>query len=395
MSNVALIPVRGGSKSIPLKNIKPICGKPLVYWTAKAACECSYIDEVYIATDSDDIRNAVYVFSNEEVEAFAKLKVIDRSAENSSDTASTESVMLEFANKYMFDNIVLIQATSPLLTKDDLDGGFELYNSDNTDSVLSVVRQKRFLWGTDEKGVSYPNNYDVYNRPRRQDFAGYLMENGAFYIISKANLLESNNRLCGNIKAYIMPEDTAVEIDEPEDFLILEMLMKKRFGKTSAKFSKNPEIKMVLTDCDGCLTDGGMYYSEKGDELKKFNTRDGVGFKMLRERGILTGIVTSEDVDLNRRRAEKLKLDILEAGCKDKVSAIERICEEKGIDLQNVCYIGDDINDVGILKLVGFGCCPSDGMIEAKKAAKFVAKKKGGEGVLREVAELIIYNSSK
>ena len=114
--NVAFIPVRGGSKSIPLKNIKPICGKPLVYWTVKAACGCKYIDRVYIATDSDKIRETVEEFkSGVESDVFSKAEVIGRSAESASDTASTEFAMLEFASNYEFDNIVLVQATSPLL----------------------------------------------------------------------------------------------------------------------------------------------------------------------------------------------------------------------------------------------------------------------------------------
>ena len=125
--NVAFIPVRGGSKSIPFKNIKTICGRPLVYWTIKAACECSYIDAVYVATDSDKVREAVIQLQNESRDLFHKMKVIGRSSETASDTASTESAMLEFASKYDFDNIVLIQATSPLLTADDLAGGFELF----------------------------------------------------------------------------------------------------------------------------------------------------------------------------------------------------------------------------------------------------------------------------
>ena len=131
--NVAFIPVRGGSKSIPLKNIKPICGKPLVYWTVKAACCCKYIDKVYVATDSDKIRETVEHFqSSIEANIFSKAVVIDRSAESASDTASTEFVMLEFAGKYEFDNIVLIQATSPLLQVSDLDRGFEEFDKPGT-----------------------------------------------------------------------------------------------------------------------------------------------------------------------------------------------------------------------------------------------------------------------
>ena len=386
--NVAFIPVRGGSKSIPLKNIKPISGKPLVYWTVKAACGCKYIDKVYVATDSDKIRETVESFkSGTEAELFSKAQVIGRSAESASDTASTESAMLEFAENYEFDNIVLVQATSPLLMSEDLERGFEAFAEEGTDSVLSTVRQKRFHWGNDGNGFAHPTNYDVFHRPRRQEFDGYLVENGAFYITSKTDLLKTKNRGSGNIKAIEMNEDTFFEIDEPSDWVIIEALMKKN-GITAPK--EVPEIKMFLTDCDGCLTDGGMYYSEHGDELKKFNTRDGMGFALLQKKGIITGIITSEDVDLNRRRAEKLKLDILESGCKDKVAAVKRICLERGIDLENVAYVGDDINDLEVVKMVGLGCCPADAMPEVREAAKYVTKVQGGEGVIREVSELLL-----
>mgnify|MGYP003176933237 FL=1 len=385
--NVAFIPVRGGSKSIPLKNIKPISGRPLVYWTVKAACGCKYIDKVYVATDSGIIKETVESFkTGVEADLFAKAEIIGRSAESASDTASTEFAMLEFAENYEFDNIVLVQATSPLLQSADLDRGFEAFDEEDTDSVLSVVPQKRFHWANDERGFTHPTNYDVFHRPRRQEFDGYLVENGAFYITTKEDLIKSQNRVSGNIKAVEMNEDTFFEIDEPSDWVIIEALMRKNGIAAPVEI---PKIKMFLTDCDGCLTDGGMYYSEHGDELKKFNTRDGMGFALLRQKGIITGIITSENVDLNRRRAEKLKLDILEAGCKDKVAAVKRICQERSIDLSNVCYIGDDVNDLEVIKMVGIGCCPADAMPEVKEAAKYVAKAKGGEGVIREVVELL------
>jgi len=386
--NIAFIPVRGGSKSIPLKNIKLICGKPLVYWTVKAACGCKYIDKVYVATDSDKIKETVETFkTGAEADFFSKTEVVGRSAESASDTASTESAMLEFARNYDFDNIVLIQATSPLLQASDLDRGFEAFASDDVDSVLSVVPQKRFHWGNDEFGYAHPTNYDVFHRPRRQEFDGYLVENGAFYITSKTDLLKSQNRVSGNIKAVEMNEDTFFEIDETSDWIIIEALMKKNGMSAQTEV---PKIKMFLTDCDGCLTDGGMYYSEKGDELKKFNTRDGMGFALLRQKGIVTGIITSENVDLNRRRAEKLKLDIFEPGCKDKLSLIKRICQDRGVFLSEVCYIGDDINDIPVLQAVGFACCPSDAMPQVKNVANYVSKAPGGFGVIREVVEMIL-----
>ena len=384
--NAAFIPVRGGSKSIPLKNIKPIMGRPLVYWTVKAACESHNIDTVYIATDSEQIKLVVEKIRKEEPEeCFSKIRVIGRSEESASDTASTEFAMLEFANQYMFDNIILIQATSPMLTSEDIDRGFDVFK--DADSVLSVVRQKRFLWNRDENGIARPTNYDVFHRPRRQEFDGYLVENGAFYITSRKLLLDSGNRVSGRIKAVEMDEDTFFEIDEISDWVIIEALMKKRGYATDDPI---PEIKLFLTDCDGCLTDGGMYYSELGDELKKFNTRDGMAFSLLKKRGILTGIITGESVELNRRRAQKLHLDFLESGCQDKLSAIKRISETCGIDLANTCYIGDDLNDIEAIKAVGFGCCPADAMEEVQEEADYIAKSKGGSGVIREICRLIL-----
>ncbi len=385
--NVAFIPVRGGSKSIPLKNIKLICGKPLVYWTLKAACLCSYIDIVYVSTDSNVIKETVELFlKGNESRIFEKVRVIDRSIESALDTASTEFAMLEFAERYEFDNIALIQATSPMLKPEDLNGGFELFFSDKTDSVLSTVRQYRFIWDKDKDGNVMPNNYDVFKRPRRQDFEGFLMENGAFYITSREALLETQNRISGNIKAYEMSEDSAFEIDEENDWIIVESLMKKNGFENQLQI---PEIKMFLTDCDGCLTDSGMYYSEFGDELKKFNTKDGVGFSILREKGIITGIITSENVKLNRRRADKLKLNILEAGCTNKIDTIKRLCKQYNISLDNVVYVGDDINDLEVIKMVGFGCCPADAATIVKEHAKYITYVKGGEGVIREIVELI------
>jgi N-acylneuraminate cytidylyltransferase len=220
MRNVAFIPVRGGSKSIPLKNIKELCGKPLVYWTVKAANDCAYIDRVYVSTDSPAIAETVEGFS------LKKVEVIGRSGHTATDTASTESAMLEFAVNYEFDNIALIQATSPMLTSRDLNKGFEIFSEDGTDSVLSAVRQKRFNWTVNEDGYAKPLNYDIYHRPRRQDFAGYLVENGAFYITSRERLIDTENRMSGNIKIAEMSEETFYEIDEQSDWNIVEHLMK-------------------------------------------------------------------------------------------------------------------------------------------------------------------------
>ncbi len=385
--NVALIPVRGGSKSVPLKNIKEILGQPLVYWTVKAASECRCIDKVYVSTDSEKIRDVVNNFKEKELDLFGKVEVIGRSKESASDTASTEFAMLEFAAGHDFENIVLIQATSPLLTSDDLEGGFQLLKSPNTDSVLSCVRQYRFLWEENDEGEVYPWNYDLGHRPRRQEFPGYLMENGAFYITSRERLLKEKKRISGKIKAYEMNEDTAFEIDEPRDWVIVESLMKRYQVK---KNGNETAVKMFLTDCDGCLTDGGMYYSEKGDELKKFHTRDGMGFALLKERGILTGIITGEKSDIVKRRARKLQIDEVHQGVKNKLETIERLAAKYHVSLEEIAYVGDDVNDREALEKVGFSCTVNNASEEMTEKVNYVSKRNGGEGAVREIIDRIL-----
>lgn len=381
--NVAFIPVRGGSKSIPLKNIKHICGKPLVYWVTRAANECRFIDKIYIATDNCEIKQTVENF------LFDKVEVIGRTQASAVDTASTELAMLEFAEQYVFENIVLIQATSPLLKSLDLDKGFEIFNSNHVDSVISVVKQKRFNWEIKQDGFAYPTNYDIFYRPRRQEFEGYYVENGAFYITTRTALIKNKNRISGNIMPAIMDESSFFEIDEPSDWVIVENLLKR-------SLSINPEInrniKLFMTDCDGCLTDGGMYYSESGDELKKFNAKDGMGFKLLHENGIKTGIITGENVELNYRRACKIKADYIYCGITDKLEVLKKLCKELNIGLDNIAYVGDDINDIDVIKSVGYGCCVNDSIELLKQYADYISSKNGGAGAVRDCIDTILMN---
>ncbi len=221
--NIAFIPVRGGSKSIPLKNIKLLNNKPLVYWTATAACEAKCVDKVIIATDSKEIKDIALSFG------FPKLEVYDRNPQNAQDTSSTESVMLEYieeANLDSKDMFILIQATSPLLKSEYIDGMVEKLQNSDADSIFSAVREKQFHWLETPNGLQ-PINYDYKNRPRRQDFQGILAENGACYINSVENILQNKCRLSGKIITYEMPTETAYEIDEESDWIIIEELMRK------------------------------------------------------------------------------------------------------------------------------------------------------------------------
>ena len=383
MRTIAFIPVRGGSKSIPLKNIKPFCGKPLVCWNIEALENCKLVDKIIVATDSDKIEETVLA------QSYKKTEIYRRSAENACDTASTESVMLEYINYAHLpknDVFMLVQATSPLTETQHFTEALNIYQEGQYDSMLTCVRNYRFFWN--ENGTS--KNYDYMNRPRRQNFQGELMENGAFYINTVNNILASGNRLSGKIGIYEMPEYTATEIDEPDDWIILENLMRKH---VLSKHPTQTQIKLFLSDVDGTLTDGGMYYSEKGDELKKFNTRDGMGFQLLHEAGIKTGIITSENTQIVANRAKKLKIDFLVQGKRDggKLAAAQEICDQLGITLNEIAYIGDDINCIQLLQAVGTKACPSDACKEVKSIANIqIMQRQGGDSCVREFIELLI-----
>lgn len=145
--------------------------------------------------------------------------------------------------------------------------------------------------------------------------------------------------------------------------------------------------KLVLTDIDGVWTDGGMYYDQTGNEWKKFHTYDSAGVLLCHQNGIPVGIITGEETEIVKRRAKKLKVDFLYQGVTNKVEAAQEICNKLGISLQDVVFIGDDLNDHELLKKVGFSGAPSSAPSVTKKLVDFVTEKRGGEGSFREFVE--------
>lgn len=151
------------------------------------------------------------------------------------------------------------------------------------------------------------------------------------------------------------------------------------------------KIKLFATDVDGTMTDAGMYYTEDGIELKKFNFRDGMGFKLLREAGIKTAIITSETSAMVKKRADKLKVDYLSMGSWEKLDFVKNICKDLDITLDEVAYVGDDINDIELLQAVKYKACPNDAVKKVKEIEDIIIlENKGGEGAVREFIELLL-----
>lgn len=154
------------------------------------------------------------------------------------------------------------------------------------------------------------------------------------------------------------------------------------------------KIKVFIMDCDGVLTDAGMYYSDTGIELKKFNTRDGMAIRKLKEEDIITGIITGENTKIVEKRAKKLNLDFVYLGIENKISVLEDVCKKYNVNKENILYVGDDINDLEIMQTVGISCCPSDACNKIKQISSYVCKAKGGYGVVREIVDSFLFKSS-
>ena len=193
----------------------------MIAWSLEMLSDVEVIDRIVVATDCSAIADCVVSLDIDRVEVYR------RSAENAQDHSSTESVMLEYleADNEIDDRdtFVLVQATSVFTSSSDIRRGIATMRDHQVDSVLSCIESKQFFWTSDGKAI----NYDYKNRPRRQDFEGQLIENGAFYINKVRAIKDDKNRLSGHIRPIVMPTYTSIELDEPNDWVIAEALMER------------------------------------------------------------------------------------------------------------------------------------------------------------------------
>jgi YrbI family 3-deoxy-D-manno-octulosonate 8-phosphate phosphatase len=380
MKSVAIIPLRKGSKGIPGKNRKKLLGRPLYQWILGEAIK-SDLDEVYVFSDDPQIKERIEM----DYHWAPKVKYWSRSEESATDTASTESGILELAEglKYDFDIICLLQATSPITQFDDINKVLNSVTSGESDSALTVVNTKRFIWSHDGKSL----NYDFLNRPRRQDFDGLLIENGAVYATTKTQYRENQNRLGGRIATVEMPEESLTEIDEPSDWPIVEQLLANRLLKRKNTGSK---VKYLFLDVDGVFTEGNVLTGPDGEIAKSFSLRDGMGFEIAREMGLEIFVMTSENSPIVDRRMEKLQIGNYFKGVKDKYSLLQFLVGKLSISTQEIAYVGDDINDVAAMLASNWSFAPSNALDVVKHHADFVLHASGGNRAIREAIELIM-----
>ncbi|KAG8438543.1 hypothetical protein GDO86_004925 [Hymenochirus boettgeri] len=374
----ALVLARGGSKGIPLKNIKELAGRPLIGWVLRAAVDCGGFDSVWVSTDNDEIAAVALQFG---------AKVHHRCPEVSKDTTSSLETIQEFLISHPEVDIVgNIQATSPCLHPDTLKRVIEMIRKDGYDSVFSVVRHHLFRW-SDVKRTgeeTKPENFNPARRPRRQDWSGELYENGSFYFATK-ELIRQGKLQGGKVAYYEMNPEHSVDIDIDIDWPIAEQRVKRYgyYGKGDPKV-----VKLLVCNLDGCLTDGRVYVNQN-HELMSYSLRDLDGIQMLQRKHV-------EVRFLSERKISAALLDTLKLPCRvetkvsNKRSLVERWMAELGLSSwEQVAYMGCGYSDVECLKLAGTGGVPADACVEAKMTDNFVCKCNGGGGAIQEFAEHI------
>ena len=381
-SIICIIPARGGSKAIPGKNIIDISGKPLIAWTIEQAINTEIIEDVYVSTNVKEIADISKQYG---------AKIIWRPENISDDTSSSEQAILHTLNTLKAQNgsdpelVVFLQATSPLRKKDDIENAIQQIINEQADSLISGSRFTDFLFWEKKNEIWESVNFDYKNRGIRQERNMQFVENGSIYIF-KANIIRKyNNRIGGKLSLYEMEFWQTWEIDNLEDIELVEFYLNNKINRVDRRINN---IDLFVYDFDGVMTDNRALVDQLGNESVFVNRSDGLAIAEIKKTGILQIILSTEKNVVVQKRAEKLNIPFLN-GLNNKKEALLTYLKEHNIDIDKVAYIGNDINDFEIMKLVELPISPADACSEIKEISKIITKTKGGCGVIREIYNMI------
>lgn len=377
VSVVAVIPARGGSKGVPGKNLRRVGGVPLVVRAIDAARSSDTVDLVLVSTDSPQIGVLART---------AGAGVIERPAELSGDLASSESALLHALDQLAEqpEVVVFIQATSPFIDPADLDDAVRRVRTGSEDVVFSAVETYDFLWRLGEAGAEGVN-HDASLRPRRQDREAHYRETGAFYVMRADGFRAAGHRFFGRVGVAVVDHLSAVDVDTMSELELADALapLIERGDEVAV------DVDAVVTDFDGVHTDDRVLVGADGSEFVTTSREDGMGVSRLRRAGIPVLILSTETNPVVAARAKKLQVEVLH-GVDDKAAALTRWADTRGIPLERIAYLGNDVNDLGCLRLVGWPVVVPGAAGEVTTAARLVLQKPGGHGAVRELAEKVL-----
>ncbi len=312
-----------------------------------------------------------------------------RSELNSSDEATTESVIMEVIrdlnlNKSSLDSISIVQVTSPFISASSINSCIGL--AEQGKSAFTAIENNSFRWTmVDKKWIPFghPHNY----RPRRQELALEVVETGGCYSFTVADFIENEYRFCSDPYPVLVGWEEALDIDTLEDLKIANFIAASTpITETSKKLTPRPKI--IVTDFDGCLTDDHVQVNELGVESISANRKDGLAAKIIESFGIKILILSSEKNPVVSVRAKKMGLDVIQ-GSSNKLANLLDFLEQHEFALEDTWYIGNDLNDFDVMTKVGKSFCPNDSVKAIRSIADVIMNKNGGEGILEEILTYI------
>jgi N-acylneuraminate cytidylyltransferase len=384
MKVLAIIPARGDSKGIPRQNLRLLAGKPLIAHAIERARQTKSISRIVVSTDDPEIAAVSRQYGAE---------VVWRPSEFSGATATSESALLhavdylQQAEGYKPALLVFLQCTSPLILPEDIDGAAQALLEENADSVLAVAPFHYFLWRRDEKGDMVGINHDKFIHPLPKGCEPQFLETGAVYVMRAQGFKEARQRLFGKIAMYVMPPNRCLKIHEPVDFRIAEVLIREQQQQLTLQALPDFIAALVL-DFDGVFTDNKVIVFQDGREAVVCDRGDGWGLAQLKRLGVPILVLSTEENPVVHARCDKLGIACLH-GIQDKLTDLTAWLRAKRIDISQVVYVGNDVNDLACLRAAGCGIAVGNAHPRARAAAKMVLSAPGGQGAIREVAELI------
>ncbi|HEV2386517.1 MAG TPA: acylneuraminate cytidylyltransferase [Candidatus Acidoferrales bacterium] len=380
---MAIIPARGGSKGIPGKNVRLLCGRPLLAYSIAAALAARSVDRVVVSTDDAEVAR---------IAEQRGAQVVWRPAELCGDAVPSEPAILHALTQlkntagYARPVTAFLQCTSPLTAAAEIDGTVEELLKTDSDCALTVAPFPYFLWRTDG-GCAAGVNHDPARRPMRQELGSQYVETGAVYAMRTEGFLRAGHRFFGRVALHVT-HGPHVEIDEAADLETAAALLQSRESK--ARRSLLPQaIAAVVLDFDGVVTDNLVCVSENGAESVQCSRSDGYALAALRKRGIPCLVLSAETSPVVKARCDKLGIPCAQA-VPDKLAWMKEWCRRQEIDLSRIIYVGNDEADADCLRAAGAGVAVADAHASARAAATLVLTARGGHGAVRELCDLIL-----
>ena len=377
---VAIIPARGGSKGIIDKNLQSVRGVPLVVRAIRSCQDAFTIERVYVSTDSERIA---------QVAESHGARVIRRPRDLATDTSSSEEALIHALEEIPdATTVAFVQATSPFIGFRDLDKAVKMVAGGEHDVVFSAVEHHSFRWEKADGGWQ-PVGHSMDSRPRRQDLPPTVIETGAFYVFTRDGFLASRSRFHGRVGVVDVSHRDSLEIDTPDDL----QMARELAVHTDVRQTPWP-LDAIVFDFDGVHTDDFVYVDQEGVETVRVKRGDGMGIGLLKDAGLTLLILSTEKNPVVQARAKKLGITAI-TGKANKAEALLEWLSTHKLDPSRVAYVGNDVNDKGCLEMVGWPIVVQDAHDDVKLLARLTLESRGGEGAVRELADLVLDAKAK